>query len=136
VVAEIVVMVVLRHRVNRIDPYLLMRIGAAGAIVRWVCMGLTTDPLLLLLIQPLHAMSFTLSYLASLRIIAEVTPRHLAATAQTVYSALGYSGPTGVMLALVSWLYPSWGGGVFFLMAAMVVLALPFLWPRDRVPSL
>ena len=130
VTAEIIVMVLLRNRITRINPYLLMRVGAFGSILRWVCLGLTTDPLFLLLIQPLHAMSFTLSYLAALRIIAEVTPRHLAATAQTVYAALGYSGPTGVMLALVSWLYPSWGGGVFFLMAAMVALALPLLWHR------
>lgn len=134
VVAEIVVMVLLRKLVAGIDPYRLMRIGAAGAILRWIGMGLTTDPLLLALMQPLHAMSFTLSYLACLRLIAETTPRHLAATAQTLYAALGLSAPIGVMIAAVSWLYPSWGGGVFFLMAAMVALALPLLWQGQRNP--
>ena len=131
VVAEIVVMVLLRRIVGQIDPYRLMRIGAVGAILRWIGMGLTTDPILLAVMQPLHAMSFTLSYLACLRLIAETTPRHLAATAQNLYAALGLSAPTGVMIAAVSWLYPSWGGEVFFLMAAMVALALPLLWHRD-----
>ncbi len=135
VIAEILVMVLLRHRVAQINPLRLMRIGAAGAIVRWIGMGLTTDPLLLALMQPLHAFSFSLIYLASLRIIADTAPRHLAATAQSLYAAIGISAPTGVMMAVVSWLYPSWGGAVFFLMAAMVVMALPLLWPRpDTVP--
>jgi len=134
VVAEILVMVLLRRWVARIEPGMLMRVGACGAIIRWIGTGLTADPLWLAVLQPLHAASFTLPYLASLRIIATCTPRHLAATAQSVQAALGFAAPTGLLMALASALYPQWSGAVFFLMAGLCVAALPLVWRQDTAP--
>jgi MFS transporter, PPP family, 3-phenylpropionic acid transporter len=135
VVVEVVVMLLLRHRIARIDPWLLTMIGAGLAIIRWSGTAMTGDPLLLALLQPLHAGSFTLPYLAAMRIIGDRIPANLAATAQTVYGALGTSAPIGVMMALVSLLYPSWGAAVFWLMALMTAAGLALAVRGWRVMS-
>jgi PPP family 3-phenylpropionic acid transporter len=132
VVAEILAMILLRHRLGRIDPSLLILVGVVGSILRWIGTALTTDPLWLAWLQPLHAASFALPYLAALRIIGDRTPLHLSATAQSVYAAIGVCAPTGLLMALTSRLYPSWSGGVFFLMAGLALAALPLVWPRQR----
>ena len=124
VVVEVIVMLLLRHRLGRLNPWLLTMIGAVLAVIRWSGTALTADPWLLALLQPLHAGSFTLPYLAMMRIIGDRIPPNLAATAQTVYGAIGMSAPIGVTMALVSLLYPSWGASVFWLMAAMTAAGL------------
>ena len=124
VVMEVIVMLLLRHRLARLNPWVLTMLGAALAIIRWSGTALTADPLLLALLQPLHAGSFTLPYLAAMRIIGERIPPNLAATAQTVYGAIGTAAPIGVMMALVSLLYPSWGAAVFWLMALLAAAGL------------
>ena len=124
VVMEVIVMLLLRHRLGRLNPWLLTMIGAMLAIIRWSGMALTADPLLLALLQPLHAGSFTLPYLAAMRVIGDRIPPNLAATAQTVYGALGTSAPIGVAMALLSPIYPIWGASVFWLMALMAAAGL------------
>ena len=121
VVAEIVVMLWLRHRIARFDPWLLTILSAGIATLRWMGTAMTTDPVLLACLQPLHAASFTVPY--------------LAATAQTLYSAIGVSAPTGLLMALVSVLYPSWFGAVFWLMAALSAAGLVLVWGARRPPS-
>ena len=129
VVMEIIVMFLLRHRLARIDPWQLLLIGACLSVVRWTGTALTADPWLLAILQPLHAGSFTLPYLASMRIISESTPPSHAATAQTIYAALGVAAPIGIGMAIVSRIYPSWGGEVFWLMAVLAALGLALvLW--------
>ncbi len=132
VVGEIVVMLLLRNRISRFDPWKLTMVAAGFATLRWVGSALTTDSWMLAVLQPLHAMSFTIPYLAALRIINERSPPHLAATAQTVYASLGVSAPTGLLMALVSVLYPIWAGNVFWLMAAFSVAGLVLVWLARR----
>ena len=129
VVMEIIVMLLLRHRLARIDPWKLLLIGACVSVLRWTGSALTVDPWLLAILQPLHAGSFTLPYLASMRIIGQSTPPSHAATAQTIYAALGVAAPIGIGMAVVSRIYPSWGGEVFWLMALLAALGLALvLW--------
>ena len=132
VVAEIAVMLLLRHRISRFDPWKLTMVAAGFATLRWVGSALTTDPFLLAARQPLHAASFTIPYLAALRIINDRTPPHVAATAQTIYSSLGVSAPTGLLMALVSVLYPTWAGDVFWLMAGFSAAGLALVWQARR----
>ena len=40
-------------------------------------------------IQPLHGFTFALLHLASMRLLAEIVPPQLAATALTVYGTVG-----------------------------------------------
>lgn len=132
VLAEIAVMLLLRHRLAGLSPRLLMLLGAAGGALRWFGTGLSTDPLLLALLQPLHGMSFALPYLASLRIMAEECPPDCAASAQGLHAALGISAPLGVLMAVCAWAYPSVGGEVF---QGMALLACSATWPASRLKA-
>jgi PPP family 3-phenylpropionic acid transporter len=128
VAAEVIVFFV-------IGPCLLGRLGARGAavlaavagIVRWSGMGFTNSILLLSLLQPLHGFTFALLHLACMRVIGNVVPSGVAATAQALY-AFGAGLVTAALTSLSGTLYASYGGLAFLSMAALCVVALPFAW--------
>jgi PPP family 3-phenylpropionic acid transporter len=114
---------------------LLDRIGAHGAaalaavagIIRWSIAGVTTSVLLLAMIQPLHGLTFALLHLACMRIMGNLVPTCLAATAQSTY-AFGSGLTTAALTLLSGTLYARYGGASFFPMAALCAVALPFAW--------
>src|SRR5215218_6449468 len=75
-------------------PWLLDRLGVRGAavlaaaagIVRWSAMGFTNSILVLAILQPLHGLTFALLHLACMRVIGNVVPPGVAATAQALYA--------------------------------------------------
>ena len=118
-----------------IGPALLHRLGARGAaalaaaagIVRWSVAGVTTSVLTLLIVQPLHGLTFALLHLASMRMMRTLVPASLAGTGQSIY-AFG-SGCLTAALTLVSGiLYAKFGGAAFFAMAILCAIALPLAW--------
>lgn len=126
VAAEVVVFFV-------IGPWLLERLGPARAIglaafagaVRWLVSALTLNLAAIMLIQPLHGITFALLHLACMRLLARTVPTELAATAQAVYGTVGV-GAAGALLTLVSgWLYFRLGAGAFWVMGLLCLMALP-----------
>jgi MFS transporter, PPP family, 3-phenylpropionic acid transporter len=130
-----------------IGPWLLDRLGVRGAavlaavagIVRWSAMGFTNSVLLLSVLQPLHGLTFALLHLACMRVIGNVVPPGVAATAQALY-AFGAGLVTAALTWLSGTLYATYGGPAFLSMAALCVIALPFAWwgladPRPFAPS-
>jgi PPP family 3-phenylpropionic acid transporter len=130
-----------------IGPWLLDRLGVRGAavlaavagIVRWSAMGFTNSILLLSVLQPLHGLTFALLHLACMRVIGNVVPSGVAATAQALY-AFGAGLVTAALTSLSGTLYATYGGPAFLSMAALCVTALPFAWwgladPRPFAPS-
>jgi PPP family 3-phenylpropionic acid transporter len=130
-----------------IGPWLLDRLGVRGAavlaavagIVRWSAMGFTNSVLLLSVLQPLHGLTFALLHLACMRVIGNVVPPDVAATAQALY-AFGAGLVTAALMSLSGPLYATYGGSAFLSMAALCVSALPFAWwgladPRPFAPS-
>jgi MFS transporter, PPP family, 3-phenylpropionic acid transporter len=128
VAAEVVVFLL-------IGPWLLDRLGARGAAilaaiagtVRWSAMGFTNSIALLAVLQPLHGLTFALLHLACMRVIANVVPSGMAATAQTLY-AFGAGIVSAALTSLSGTLYADHGGLTFLLMAALCVVALPLAW--------
>ncbi len=127
VLAEILMLVFCRKAIARLGPANLMVIGAVGATVRWTGTGLSTDPVVLALLQPLHAASFTAPYLASLQVMAMCVPAGRAASAQSLNAALGVALPTGVLMFASGILYERVAGLVFLAMAALTLASLAFL---------
>jgi PPP family 3-phenylpropionic acid transporter len=132
VVAEVVVFFA-------IGPALLDRVGAGRAlaiaatagIVRWTAMATTTSLVVLALVQPLHGITFALLHLACMRVIAAVTPPHLAASAQAIYAA-GATATTAVMDVVAGALYGRVGAAGFFAMALLCAVALPLATSLDE----
>jgi PPP family 3-phenylpropionic acid transporter len=73
---------------RRIGPERLVALGGVGAVVRWTCLA-TSPPLWLLLpLQTLHALSFTATFMGSLRLVERLAPADNASLAQTLNSVL------------------------------------------------
>ena len=75
------------------------------------------------LVQPLHGLTFALLHLASMRLIVQVVPIRLAATAQSIYGTLCVGLATALLASGL--LYGRMGGHAFLVMAALCFLALP-----------
>jgi MFS transporter, PPP family, 3-phenylpropionic acid transporter len=118
-----------------VGPWLLDRLGARAAavlaavagIIRWSVMGFTNSVLLLSVLQPLHGLTFALLHLACMRVMGNVVPPGVAATAQAFY-AFGAGLVTAALTSLSGTLYASYGGLAFLSMAALCIIALPFAW--------
>ncbi len=126
VAAEVVVFFVLgRPLLARLGPARLCALTAAAGVLRWAVMATTAWLPAMLLVQPLHGLTFAAEHLAAMAILARVVPGRIAATAQSVYASLG-PGLAGALLTLASGpLYARFGAGGFWAMALLCVLAVP-----------
>ena len=96
----------------------------AGA-VRWFISALTVDLSALVLIQPLHGVTFALLHLACMRILATSVPPELAATAQAIYGTVGIGAATALLTLVSGWLYSGLDGMAFLIMSLLCLTALP-----------
>lgn len=126
VVAEVFVFILLGPwLVRRIGPAACCAVAAGAAVLRWGSMALTVDPLVMLLTQPLHGLTFALQHLACMRLLAALVPPSLAVTAQAAYAVLAIGlAKTATTLACGP-LYAWFGTGGFWVMAALAAAALP-----------
>ncbi len=126
VAAEVIVFFLLgRALLDRLGPARAAALCAAAGVLRWVVMAETAWVPALALVQPLHGLTFALLHLAFMRILAEIVPAGLAATALTLYGTLG-SGASSVLMTLVSGpLYGRFGSSGFWVMAGLCLVAVP-----------
>jgi len=124
-----------------IGPGLVRRAGPAGAaaiaagagLLRWVVMALTAEPLALVLVQPLHGLTFALLHLACMGLLIEIVPPQLAATGQAAY-ALAAALASAVLTFAAGALYAHFDSAAFLAMAALCAVALP-LTQSLRMPG-
>jgi PPP family 3-phenylpropionic acid transporter len=124
--AEVAVFVLLgRPLLARLGPGGVTALAAAAGALRWGVMAATAWAPAMLLVQPLHGLTFAALHLAAMAVLARVVPGHLAATAQSAYAALGV-GLAGAALTLASGpLYAHLGAGGFWAMALLCAAAVP-----------
>lgn len=111
--------------VARLTPRGAIALAALAGIARWAVMAQTTDLVALALAQPLHGLTFALLHLACMRLIARSVPHGLEGTAQALYATIGIGGATALFTLMSGALYERWGGGGFWIMAALCAAALP-----------
>jgi PPP family 3-phenylpropionic acid transporter len=109
----------------RLQPAHAMAIAAVAGAVRWLISALTVDLSALVLIQPLHGVTFALLHLACMRILATSVPPSLAATAQAIYGTVGIGAATATLTIASGWLYSGLGGLAFLAMSLLSLSALP-----------
>ncbi|WP_205880343.1 MFS transporter [Lichenicoccus roseus] len=126
VAAEVGVFLFLgRRTVQRIGPGPAMMLSATAGIVRWGVAARTAWFPAMLLVEPLHGLTFALLHLACMDMIGRTVPARLAATAQAFYATVAM-GAVSTLVTLVSGtLYGRYGAASFWSMAAMCALALP-----------
>lgn len=102
-----------------IGPWLLLVVGAAGAVVRWTAMAFAPPLWLLWPLQGLHALSFAATFLAGVQIVERLAPRDSQTAAQTLSSVLSAGVLIGIATALSGELYDRFGAAGYGAMAVM-----------------
>lgn len=102
-----------------IGPWLLLLVGAAGAVVRWTAMAFAPPLWLLWPLQGLHALSFAATFLAGVQIVERLAPRDSQTAAQTLSSVLSAGVLIGIATALSGELYDRFGAAGYGAMAVM-----------------
>jgi len=117
VLAEIVLFWFARGSTDQLRPTTLLALGGVAAAVRWTVIGATTDVTWLFATNWLHALTFTCTYLGSLRALDRRVDPSQRSTAQGLLGAAS-SGVGMVAGSLLGgWLYDFFAGGAFFAMA-------------------
>jgi MFS transporter, PPP family, 3-phenylpropionic acid transporter len=125
VAAEVVVFFLLgRPLLDRLGIAGAVALAALAAILRWGVMAETASIPAVALIEPLHGLSFALLHLACMRLMAEIVPRPLAATALALYGTLAIGAATSLMTLASGPLYGRLGAHGFWAMAALAGLGL------------
>lgn len=127
VVAEIVVFASSHRLFRRWSARDLLLLSGCCAIVRWSLLASSTDLGWLIAAQILHCGSFTVCHLAAMRFIAAREGGDVIRL-QSVYSALAMGGGIALMTMVCGVLFQHLQGGVFWVMALLVIPAL-FLRP-------
>jgi PPP family 3-phenylpropionic acid transporter len=122
VIAEICLFAAAPWFAARLGPTRLVMLGGAGAAIRWLALGLSTDLAVLLPMQLLHALSFAAAHLGAMLYLARTAPSGFAATALGLYTSLSLGVGSGLVYALTGVLIEHYGGAVAFF--AMTVSAL------------
>ena len=126
VLAEVIVFFAIGPALIRwLTPAGAIALAALAAIVRWAVMALTTDLVVLALVQPLHGITFALLHLACMRLLARIVPPGLEGTAQAIYATVGIGAASALLTFLSGFLYSALGAQGFWVMAALCAAALP-----------
>lgn len=75
---------------TRVTPLHCLILAAAGSVLRWFLYTIIQNPILLVFLQPLHALSFGCYYLGSIHFVKQESPPGWMATGQTIFWAIGY----------------------------------------------
>jgi len=126
VAAEVVVFVVVgRPLLDRICPAGAAMPSAGAGVVRWAVMAETAWLPALALIEPLHGLTFALLHLTCMRLLAQCVPRHLEATALTIYGTVGIGVATALLTFACGPIFERFEAHGFRAMAALCAAALP-----------
>lgn len=119
---------------RRLSPETLILIGAAGAVIRWFCMGFAPLGFFLWPLQALHALSFAAAHVGAMRLLFRDTPERAAAMGQTLYAAMSAGVLMGASTLFSGALYDLGGARGYWAMAVIAamggLLALLLLEPR------
>jgi PPP family 3-phenylpropionic acid transporter len=134
VLAEVVVFVA-------VGPALLKRLGPAGAaalaasagVIRWSVTAVTAWLPAMVLVEPLHGLTFALLHLACVQMLSVVAPPALAATAQGIYGGVAVGTMTAIMTLVSGPLYGAFGPRAFWFMALLCAAALPIAFAMRRI---
>ena len=132
VLGEIVLFFIAAKTVDRLRATTLLMIGGLAAVVRWMVLGECVAVPVIAAANWLHALSFSCTFLGSLRAIERRVPVHQHATAQGLLGA-STSGVGMVLCGLLGgYAYETWEGRAFFLMAAFAAVGTALAWRLRR----
>nr|WP_294518973.1 MFS transporter [uncultured Rhodopila sp.] len=126
VVAEVVVFLFIGRRlIDRLTPAGASVLAATAGFVRWAVLAQTGSVFAGALVEPLHGLTFALQHLACMRLIREIVPPYLAATAQAFYNTVAVGAATALLTLASGPLYAGFGANGFWVMSLLCAAAIP-----------
>jgi len=126
VLAEIVLMWRWSRAVQLRAPALVFSICLALAALRWLGTGLTTNMVLLVGLQLLHAASFAAFHLSAIAWVKRIAPDNRHGAAQGLFSAAGFGLGTTIGIMGCGLIVGSMGYAMaFYLCAGVAVIGIP-----------
>jgi PPP family 3-phenylpropionic acid transporter len=126
VAAEVVVFLLIgRPLLDRVGPRGAAVLAVAAGVLRWSVEAETAWLPAVVLIQPLHGITFGLLHLGCMQRLAQIVPARMAATALTVYGTVGIGAATALLTLISGSLYGAIGPRGFWVMAVLCAAALP-----------
>lgn len=136
VTCEVAVMWWGRPLLARLGAPRALVLAAAAAIPRWWLTSLTADPVLLVVIQVLHGVSFGVFWIAGVQLMAERAPPQVSASAQSLFSTASYGVGALLGAVLAGAVRATWGTGAIFQALTLVscgsLACAVWLWSRER----
>ncbi len=133
VIAEVGLMWGFSRFAKNIPARHCLLLASGVCMVRWTVTGLNPSVSTLMVLQSFHAITFGLTFLASVNFIARRVEHQHAAQAQSVLATL-----TTLLMAIGTWLsgqsYALWGGQSYWLMSVMALLGGGFVLNSYRTP--
>jgi len=124
VVAEIVFLMVADRARDVFGDWGLLRIGAAVGVARWAAMALSPNFGIQLLLQVLHALSYSATFVAALHLIGRKFSAQDGRVAQSLSAAAAGGFGVGVVMLFCGGLYSRMGAGAYLAMAGLSGLAI------------
>jgi PPP family 3-phenylpropionic acid transporter len=118
VLSEVVLMANAAFIFRRASPVTCLLIAQITAVCRWILIASITNPYALLAIQPLHALSFGLMWIASQAYVRSRVDDPGLATAQGLFNAALAVGST-IGMPLWGWVFRAYAGRTTFVCAAI-----------------
>lgn len=135
VVAEVALFALAGFFSAKIGPLGYLAIAALGGILRWPLTPLTADPVLLVPLQALHALTFGAAHLGAMAFLSKSIPDTVGATGQSLYYALTGGVMMGAMMALAGTLYEHFGPAAYNAMGLCSLLSLTGIFWLSRRPK-
>ncbi|MFO0998432.1 MAG: MFS transporter [Alphaproteobacteria bacterium] len=136
VAAEVALFALGAAALQRLGPTGLLILSGAAGTVRWLVMSSTSDLAVLSLAQLLHAFTFGAAHLGAMHIVQRLAPPGLAASAQSLYSAIGMGLTMGAALLASGPLYARYGSGAYVVMAGLSAAGLVGSFALTRLDAM
>ena len=125
VLAEIVVFA-LSPRFT-LSPALLVVIGALSAVARWLITAQEPSVAVLAVVQLAHGLTYGLTQVGTMSLLVRHVPIHMMARGQGYLAACGGIVTTAASI-LSGMVYAGYGARVYYVMAAMALVAAVIMW--------
>lgn len=123
VLAEIILFATSAAILRRMSPVCLIMLAGLAGVLRWAVLGLTTEPVVLAVVQALHAFTFGACHIGAMHFLDRAVPRSASAGAQAMYASVATGLLPGAAMLFVGRLYSSLAGAAFFAAAAVALIA-------------
>jgi len=139
VIAEIVLMWRWSHSLQQAAPPVVFSLCLGLAALRWLGIGLTTDAILLVGLQLLHAASFAAFHVTAIAWVKRLAPVGRHSAAQGLYSAAGFGLGSTIGIMACGIIAEAFAYNIaFYICAVIAMLGIPIalLLPKQQSEQL